>query len=221
MKKILLLPLVAFLLFASLVHAQDEQPFIREIRYFKKLDSLQSPPSDPILFIGSSSFTNWKDVRDYFPGYPILNRGFGGSSLPHLIMYADDVIFKYHPKQIVIYCGENDLTSGPDVSGRDIRDRFKKLHRLIRSRLPEVPIVYISMKPSPSREKYLATMKKGNQLIRRYIRHQKNTRYLDVFSHMLNADGSIRKDIFLSDNLHMNASGYKIWQPLIEPLLIK
>ena len=53
------------------------QPFINEVNYFKKLDSLQLPPKAPILFIGSSSFTNWKDVQDYFPAHTILNRAFG------------------------------------------------------------------------------------------------------------------------------------------------
>jgi len=197
-----------------------EQPFINEVRYFKKLDSLNAPPERPILFIGSSSFTLWKDVKDYFPGYPILNRGFGGSSIPHLIMYAEDVIFRYNPKQIVIYCGENDL-GGANVTGQTILNRFKELHSLIRSRYPKIPIAYISMKPSPSREKNLKTMKEGNKLIKKFIRKKKNTVFIDVFHHMLNKDGSIMTDIFKSDNLHMNAKGYAIWKPLIEPHLLK
>lgn len=82
---------------AILVHAfvfTNAQPFINEINHFKKLDYLQTPPKNPILFIVSCSFTNSKDVQDYFPAQPILNRGFGGSSLPHLILYAEDVIFR-------------------------------------------------------------------------------------------------------------------------------
>ena len=200
--------------------ATAQQPFINEINDFKKKDAAQAPPANPILFIGSSSFTNWKDVQQYFPQYTILNRGFGGSSLPHLIMYANDIIFPYQPKQIVIYCGENDLTGGDHVTGKVIRDRFKELHTLIRSKLPDVPIAYISMKPSPSREKYLETMQDGNKLIKKFIRKKKNTRFIDVYHAMLEKDGSIKKDIFLSDNLHMNAKGYAIWQPIIQPYLI-
>lgn len=75
------------------------QPFINEVNYFKKVDSLQAPPKEPILFIGSSSFTNWKDVQDYFPSHTLLNRAFGGSSLPHLILYAEDIIFATIPNK--------------------------------------------------------------------------------------------------------------------------
>nr|WP_294904943.1 GDSL-type esterase/lipase family protein [uncultured Lacibacter sp.] len=197
------------------------QPFINEINYFKKLDSVTAPPANPILFIGSSSFTNWKDVNASFPGYTILNRAFGGSSLPHLIMYADEVIFKYNPKQIVIYCGENDLTGGSTINGDSIFQRFKRLHKHIRSKLPDVPVAYVSMKPSPSREKYLPEMKKGNKLIKKYIRSKRNTAFIDVYKHMFTKDGQIIQDIFLADRLHMNKKGYEIWQPIIKPYLLK
>ncbi len=197
------------------------QPFIKEINYFKKLDSLNVPPENPILFIGSSSFTNWKNVRSYFPAYNILNRAFGGSSLEHQVLYADDIIFRYRPRQIVIYCGENNLSAGPDVTGESIAKKYIELHQLIRSRLPKVPIVYISMKPSPSREKYLPVMTEGNRLIRKYIKKQRKSAYVDVFSAMFTKDGAIMPDIFLSDKLHMNKKGYEIWQPIIQPYLLK
>jgi lysophospholipase L1-like esterase len=38
---------------------------------------------------------------------------------------------------------------------------------------------------------------------------------------MLKADGTPMTDIFLEDNLHMNAKGYAIWQKIIEPYLLK
>ncbi|RYF83559.1 MAG: G-D-S-L family lipolytic protein [Chitinophagaceae bacterium] len=199
----------------------QEQPFIKEINYFKKLDSTTAIPKKPILFIGSSSFTNWKDVQQYYPGYTILNRAFGGSSLPHQILYAEDVIFKYKPKQVVIYCGENDLTGGDHITADSIVTRFKRLHTLIRKKLPKTSIVYVSMKPSPSREKYLPVMKDANAQIKDYISKKKKTAYVDVFSAMLNSDGSIKSEIFLSDRLHMNRQGYQIWKPILEPYLMK
>ncbi len=199
----------------------NAQPYINEINQFKKIDSIHTPPAHPILFIGSSSFTKWKDVGDYFPSHTILNRGFGGSSLPHQLMYAEEVIFKYNPKQIVIYCGENDLTSSETINGDSILLRFTRLYNLIRSRLPEVPIAYISMKPSPSREKYLPIMKEGNRLIESFIGTQKNAVFIDVFHKMFTEDGQIMSDIFLADKLHMNKKGYAIWQPLIAPHLLK
>lgn len=201
--------------------AVQSQPFIKEIRQFRHLDSLQSPPSKPILFIGSSSFTNWKDIASFFPGHVVLNRAFGGSSLPHLIMYAEEVIFKYDPKQIVIYCGENDLTGGPEITGDSVYQRFVRLHQLIKRRLPKVPVAYVSMKPSPSRVKYTVARNEGNRLIEQYMRKTPRTEYIDVTQKMVASDGRVLPHIFLSDSLHMNRKGYEIWQPIIEPYLVK
>jgi lysophospholipase L1-like esterase len=212
-----------FILLAFLAIAENaiSQPFINEIKAFRRADSITAPPKNAILLIGSSSFTNWKDVAKYFPDQTIINRGFGGSSLPHMIMYAEDVIFKYNPKQILIYCGENDLTGGPTITADTIFERLKNLHQLIRSKYKKVPIAYISMKPSPSREKYLDTMQKGNAMIKSFMEHEKRSSYIDVYSSMLDENGKILTHIFLSDKLHMNAEGYKIWQGVIAPYLVK
>ena len=212
-----------FILLACMAIAETaiSQPFINEIKAFRRADSITAPPKNAILLIGSSSFTNWKDVAKYFPDQTIINRGFGGSSLPHMIMYAEDVIFKYNPKQILIYCGENDLTGGPTITADTIFEHLKNLHQLIRSKYKKVPIAYISMKPSPSREKYLETMQKGNALIKSFMEQQKRSSYIDVYSSMLDANGKVLTHIFLSDKLHMNAEGYKIWQGVIAPYLVK
>ena len=101
-------------------------PFWKDIQNFKKQDSISFPPKNAILLIGSSSFTKWTDVQDYFPGYTIINRGFGGSILLDQIRYANDIIFPYQPKQIVIYCGENDLASSDSVTAQMVFDRFKE-----------------------------------------------------------------------------------------------
>ena len=196
------------------------QPFINEIKAFRRADSIAKPPQNAILLIGSSSFTNWKNVATYFPNHTIINRGFGGSSLPHMTLYAEDIIFKYNPKQIIIYCGENDLTGGPSITADTVFERVKKLHQLIRSRYKKVTISYISMKPSPSREKYLETMQKSNRLIKTFMEQQKKSNYIDVYNSMLDDNGNILTHIFLSDKLHMNAEGYKIWQGIIAPYLV-
>lgn len=197
------------------------QPFIEDIKAFKKQDSVNAPSKHSILFVGSSSFTKWKDVADYFPGYSIINRGFGGSSLVDVIRYADDVIFPYNAKQIVIYCGENDLASSDTVSAQTVFHRFKKLYSMIRVKMPQVPVDFISLKPSPSRARLKSKMLEANSLIKKYLAKQKNTSFIDVYHKMLNEDGKPKPEIYVEDSLHMNAKGYAIWQKIIEPYLVK
>jgi lysophospholipase L1-like esterase len=42
-----------------------------------------------------------------------------------------------------------------------------------------------------------------------------------VFDAMLDATGNPKKEIFLEDQLHMNASGYAIWKKILLPYLVK
>jgi len=45
------------------------------------------------------------------------------------------------------------------------------------------------------------------------------TGFVNVWSPAMDASGEVMKDIFLEDNLHMNAKGYAIWKKAIEPFL--
>ncbi len=202
-------------------NAQQSAPFYSDIQSFKKHDSANFPPAHAILFVGSSSFTKWTDVQDYFPGYTIINRGFGGSSLPDVIRYADDIIFPYDPKQIVIYCGENDLAASDTATANMVFSRFTQLFDLIRNKMPNVPVAFVSLKPSPSRANLMGKMVDANTMIKDFLKNKNNTAFIDVYSKMLNADGTPIKDIFIADNLHMNAKGYAIWKKMITPYLVK
>jgi len=196
-------------------------PFHDEIAHFSHIDSVTPPPGHPIVFTGSSSFRKWTGVTDAFPGYPIINRGFGGSTFPDVIRYVNEVIFKYHPRQVVLYCGDNDLASSDTVTAQVVLKRFEELFFLIRRRLPETDILYVSIKPSPSREKLMPRMVETNNLISTFISGQKHAAFADVYHKMLNSDGRPIDDIFEADKLHMNAKGYEIWQKVLLPFLDK
>lgn len=200
-------------------YGQQSYPYYEDIQAFKKQDAINRPLGNEILFIGSSSFTYWQDVNNYFPGHRIINRGFGGSNLLDVIHYADDVIFAYHPQQIVIYCGENDLSSDT-VKAPLLLKRFQTLFAMIRAKMPEVPVAYISIKPSPSRVKWQGEMMKSNKAIRQFLAGQAHTTFIDVYSKMLRKDGRIQAEIFKADQLHMKPAGYRIWQQAIAPHLV-
>lgn len=219
MKKVLIFIALFFILHQ--LQAQTSPAFWQEIVSFKKKDSAQMPPNNAILFVGSSSFARWQDVGDQFPGFTIINRGFGGSTLPDVIRYTYDIILPYQPKQVVIYSGENDLASTDSVSAIEVVNRFKTLFCMIRTNLPNANIAFISMKPSPSRANVQDKMKAGNKMIKAFIDKQKNASFINIYDAMLNFNGQMREELFIKDRLHMNSEGYAIWQKAILPYLHK
>jgi lysophospholipase L1-like esterase len=201
----------AVALFIAINSFAQRVPFYNDVQAFKKEDSLKAPIKNPVLFIGSSSFTKWTRLEQDFPLVPVLNRAFGGSTLLDVIRFQNEVIFKYQARKIVIYCGENDLASSETVTPTEVFNRFKILYESIRKHQPKVPIVYVSIKPSISRWKMKEKQIETNKLIEAFINKKRNIVFVNIWNKMLDENGNPKKDIFSSDNLHMNEKGYELW----------
>ncbi|UZT97821.1 GDSL-type esterase/lipase family protein [Chryseobacterium fluminis] len=216
MKKMLsALLLLTFALFFS----QEKKPmYWQDIQDFKKADQENAPPKNAILLVGSSSFTKWKDVADYFPDKKIINRGFGGSRLTDLNYYAKDLL-NYQPKQIIVYCGENDFADNEQLKADVVVDRFKTFYKKIRQKFPKIPVDYISIKYSPSREKLWPQMREANEKIAAFMKKERNAGYIDITKVMEDANGNVRKDLFVEDMLHMTPEGYKLWTSVMKPYM--
>jgi len=216
MKLKLALLLIA-ITFGLKAFAQTGFPFDNEIRDFKRQDSLHFPKPDGILFIGSSSIRKWTDLEQRFPGEPIVRRGVGGSELSQLVKYYTPyILFPYHPRKIFIYAGENDIAFGK--SADSVFVNFKALWTMIRAKLPQAKIYFMSIKPSPSRVKYHAEFDKANQDIKNYLSGKPNSLYIDMNSSIYKRETD-RPDssLFEKDYLHLNARGYDRWQKVLQP----
>ncbi|NLR67801.1 GDSL family lipase [Chitinophaga varians] len=211
--------LLGLVISANGLLAQEQVHYQEDVRTIKKFDQMYAPPANPVLFVGSSSIRKWDDLERTFADEVAMNRGIGGAVTNDIIHFAQELIFDYHPRQVVIYVGENDLPEG--ATADSVYNRFQRLYGLIRSRLPLVPVEYISLKPSPSRVKYMKTAAEANALIKAFLAKEKNAHFIDVFSLMLDKQGQPRPELFVSDMLHMNAQGYAIWRKAIKPYLVK
>jgi lysophospholipase L1-like esterase len=210
--------LFLMLLVPMTIVAQNK-PFSDELRQFHEKESISMPPSNGIVFVGSSSLRMWTDLEETFKSYHAINRGFGGSELIHANDYIKELVLIHKPRQVVIYSGENDVASGASV---DVTyERFLTLFTNLRKNLPKATITYISMKLSPSRSQFSKIILEANEKIKTYISKQKNASYVDIASKMLDSKGGYRPELFQADMLHMKPAGYQIWTREITPYLTK
>ena len=191
----------------------------RVIVEYEKTDAANMPASGGIVLTGSSSFTKWTDAAKDLAPLPIINRGFGGSTLPEVIHYADRTIFKYHPKTVVIYC-ENDMFGTKKKSPEQVRDAYAQLTKLIHEKEPKAFIYCVLLKPSPSRWARKAETEKANKLIQDFIKTDRRHQYIDIWPVMIK-NGRPDGSIFLKDSLHMNEEGYRRWTKVLKPILEK
>ena len=186
-----------------------------EIRRFEESDRAAAPPAGGIVFVGSSSIRMWRSLESDFPGLPVLNRGFGGSTFPEAIHYLPRTVLKYHPRTIVLYEGDNDLTF--DWGPRQVADDYRSFVRAVRDSLPNAKIVFISVKPSPSRWRLVDQAREANRLVREIVSRDTLQSYVDVFTPMLAANGRPKPELFIADSLHMTPAGYAIWRTQVAP----
>jgi lysophospholipase L1-like esterase len=184
------------------------------IAAFEARDRGAPPPSGAVLFVGSSSIVGWK-LDEFFPGVVTINRGFGGSEVSDSLHFIDRIVLPYRPRAIVFYAGENDVWAGE--SPQEVARDFEAFAARVREALPQTKVVYIGLKPSPSRWKMIDRFRATNRLIRAFVESQSNMAFVDVEPAMLDERGQPRPELFLKDMLHMNRAGYEIWTGLVRP----
>lgn len=196
--------------------APVENRFEKNIQAFEDTDRTSPPPKNAVLFVGSSSIRMW-DLEKWFPDLPAINRGFGGSTTGEVNLFLDRIVLPYAPKTIVYYAGDNDIAG--KIPAKTVAANFREFARRVHEELPETKIIYVAIKPSPSRWQFAEQTRTANSLVMKLCTPDKRLTYLDVFTPMIGENGEPRRELFLDDMLHLNEEGYRLWTSLLKPLL--
>ncbi len=188
----------------------------KTIQAFESADRVHPPQPNGIVFIGSSSIVKW-DLGKYFPGMPVLNRGFGGSQIADSVRYEDRILLPYKPRIVVFYAGDNDIAAGK--SPEQVLADYKAFVAKLRRALPATRLVYIAIKPSIRRWNLVEKMRRANQMIREIAVQDPLQEFVDIDPPMIGADGKPRPELFAPDGLHLSPVGYKLWTAMVLPYL--
>ena len=203
---------------ALALQAQTALPaprFENEVARFEAADRRRMPPRDAVLFVGSSTIERWPDLKSDFPSVEVIQRGIGSTRLDDFVRFAPRIVIPYHPRLIVLYAGDNDFADGQ--SARNVYEDFKDFVRVVHRALPNARIVFVSVKPSPSRWHLASRMRKTNALVRGYVKRDRRLKYVDVFNAMIGPNGHPTPALFVDDSLHMTPAGYKLWTRILHP----
>ena len=198
--------------------AQDPAYFADEVAAFASADEASPPPDAPIVFVGSSSIRLWDSLAADMAPLRVLNRGFGGAQLPHLLHHVDETVARYLPSAVVVYAGDNDLAAETGKTATDVARDFSTLAATIHAYVPGARIYFLSIKPSPARWARWPEMQRANELIERHCRSDERLVFLDVATPLLE-DGVPRSDVYRFDGLHLNEAGYREWKRVVRTRL--
>ena len=130
---------------------------------------------------------------------------------------AARIILPYEPSTIVFYAGDNDIAN--KRTPKQVTDDFIDFSSAIHEKLPKCRILFIAVKPSPSRWKLYEVQIKANDAVRELCKKDDRLAYIDVVAPMLGKDGKPIPELFHKDELHMTAKGYEIWTDLVKKAL--
>lgn len=202
---------------AETVHNFDR--WEKEIAAFEASDRTNAPPRGALLFTGSSTVRLWKSLAQDFPGHRTINRGFGGCQIVDCTHFADRIIVPYAPAVVFLRAGGNDLYVGK--SAEQVFAEYCEFVAAVQAKLPEVEIVFIGLCPTIARWKQAERERALNGYVEAYARTRPRLKYVEIYDLSLDADGRPRPEVFVADQLHFNAEGYRLLAERVRPFLPK
>lgn len=225
MKRIIIILLAALLVSCSPLRMYRELPEVKawepEIAKFEQLDKTEQHPGDAILFAGSSSIRLWTTLAEDMAPYPVIQRGYGGAKFSDFAVYADRIFAPRQCSAAVLFIA-NDITgSDNDLTPEKVKALFLNVLRTFRKTHPDTPLFYVAVTPTSSRWTAWPQITKANDLIREACEKNRNTYFIRTDFAFLDENGKPDDTLFVSDRLHLNREGYRMWTKIIKEELDK
>lgn len=210
--------------FALCVYGQelpDPERFEDAIRRFEAMDRENPPPEGAIVLTGSSSIARWNDqAAEALAPLTVIPRGFGGSVMNDVLHHLDRVAIAYRPRAILIYEGDNDTGMRQPVPTETILDQLRRIIARVHMELPDTRIYVLSVKPSILRWNVWPLAQEVSAGYQAIADDDPLVYYVDVATPLLNVGGSLRREIYVEDGLHLNDLGNSIWGTAIRDALM-
>lgn len=190
-----------------------------QIEAYEAADADDFPDNGLILFTGSSSIRLWSTLEEDMAPLRVLNRGFGGAHMDHVVHFADRIIAPYAARALVVYAGDNDLAAGKTPA--TVEADFRALVASVREKGPTLPIYYLTIKASRLRWDLWPLMDETNRRIAALAAADPTIHVIDVSAPMIERGGGGKppSDLFVFDGLHLSAEGYALWTSIVKPRL--
>ena len=199
----------------------DPERFEEAILRFEALDRENPPPTGAIVLTGSSSIARWNDqAAEALAPLTVIPRGFGGTVMNDVLHYLDRVAIAYRPRAILIYEGDNDTGRSRPIPTETILDQLRRIIERVHMELPDTRIYVLSVKPSILRWNVWPLAREVSAGYRAIADDDPLVYYVDMATPLLNADGSLRPEIYIEDGLHLNDLGNSIWGRAIRDALM-
>jgi len=163
-----------------------------------------------VVFYGSSSLRLWNTIYTDFTEFEIVNQSFGGSTLAACCWFFKRLIPQTNPDIIILYAGDNDLADKRHPE--EVYLYFINIIEFIKESFGDIPVGFISVKNSPSRNYLSGSIYYTNKIIYELIEQKyPQCSFININQAML-LNNQPNPEFFEPDGLHLSKAGYCIWK---------
>ena len=191
-----------------------------------------------ILLLGDSITQQWGSLLDnkplnaawqnLFGKYKTINLGIGGEKSQNLLWRLDHGgVEGIDPKVVIVLIGNNNMFFAGETGVEAAAKGVQMCVANAREKFPKADVIAVKIFPAhgPGNSFYENIKKTNAALDSLKLHSDPKVQVLDISTEMLETDGSLRKNLFTPDNIHLSQKdGYEFFavklKPLVEKILI-
>ncbi len=194
-----------------------------------------------VVFFGDSITWRWSLAKaegkavwqDRFSQYNPINMGNSGDITPVMLYRVThgnlDFAKGQEPAVAVLLCGTNNYVVkqsdggkvkwdlGIDTPPSEVAGGVRAVAQVFRRRLPSTRVIMLGILPVKNADKWIKC-RETNRINAGHSYPDGEVVFLDLEDHFLNADGSLKSELFV-DGTHLTTKGYAVLADSLEPVI--
>jgi hypothetical protein len=185
-----------------------------------------------VLLVGDSITQQWGGPLDksglnaawlkHLGGLKTINLGIGGDKTQNVLWRLDHGgVAGLQPTVIVLMIGNNNMFFTPETGVPAAAQGIQTCAANLREKFPAATLIVAKILPchSPKDRFYQDIAATNTELDKLVLDKDPKVKVLDLTKDFLNADGTIRAELFLPDKIHLSLAGYDAYAQRLKPLL--
>ena len=171
-----------------------------------------NPGPVDVLLVGDSITIQWADSwKRNFPDFKAINIGIGGDKTQNVLWRLDHGgVDGLEPKTILLMIGNNNMFFTPETGVEAAAKGIQMCVKNLRDKFPKAAIIVAKILPAqgPGNRFYDDILKTNAALDSLNLTSDPAVELLDLTSDFIQADGSLKKELFTEDKIHLSPAGY-------------
>lgn len=176
-----------------------------------------------VLLVGDSITIQWGESwKKHFPDWKAVNIGIGGDKTQNVLWRLDHGgVEGLEPKSIVLMIGNNNMFFTPETGIEPAAKGIEMCVKNLRAKFPDAKIVVTGILPAHSPDhRFYQDIKATNDVLETLkLNSDPLVQVLDLTNDFVNDDGTLKKELYTSDNIHLSPAGYAVYAARLKPVL--